>query len=235
MRRDTTLIGCMLLKNGEADAVICGTFGTFDYHLQHVRDVIGLAPGAKLLAAMNIVMTGMHTLAVADTYVNYDPSAEEVAQIAAMAADEFARFGIEPRVALLSHSNFGSANTPSARKMREARDRLRALRPDLNMDGEMHADAALSHEVRRRLIDDEDCTLSGEANVLIMPTVDAANIAFNLVKQVSGQGVSVGPMLLGAAMPVQILTPSATVRRLVNMTAVAVVDAHELRDRLINT
>ncbi|WP_438438106.1 NADP-dependent malic enzyme [Hydrogenophilus thermoluteolus] len=235
MRRDTTLIGCMLLKNGEADAVICGTFGTFEYHLQHVRDVIGLAPGAKLLAAMNIVMTGKHTLAVADTYVNYDPTAEQVAQIAAMAADEFARFGIEPRVALLSHSNFGSANTPSARKMREARDLLHALRPDLNMDGEMHADAALSHEVRSRLIDDEDCTLSGEANVLIMPTVDAANIAFNLVKQVSGQGVSVGPMLLGAAMPVQILTPSATVRRLVNMTAVAVVDANELRDRLINT
>ncbi|MFN4021517.1 MAG: NADP-dependent malic enzyme [Hydrogenophilus thermoluteolus] len=235
MRRDTTLIGCMLLKNGEADAVICGTFGTFEYHLQHVRDVIGLAPGAKLLAAMNIVMTGKHTLAVADTYVNYDPTAEQVAQIAAMAADEFARFGIEPRVALLSHSNFGSANTPSARKMREARDLLHAQRPDLNMDGEMHADAALSHEVRSRLIDDEDCTLSGEANVLIMPTVDAANIAFNLVKQVSGQGVSVGPMLLGAAMPVQILTPSATVRRLVNMTAVAVVDANELRDRLINT
>ncbi|GAB6050213.1 NADP-dependent malic enzyme [Hydrogenophilus islandicus] len=232
MRRDTTLIGAMLLKNGEADAVICGTFGTYDYHLQHVRDVIGLAPDAKLLAAMNIVMTGKYTLAVADTYVNYDPTADEVAQIAAMAADEFARFGIEPRVALLSHSNFGSANTPSARKMREARELLRALRPELNMDGEMHADSALSHEVRSRLIDDELCTLTGEANVLIMPSLDAANIAFNLVKQVSGQGVSVGPMLLGPALPIQILTPSATVRRLVNMTAVAVVDAHELRERL---
>ncbi len=230
MRRDTTLIGCMLLKNGYADAVICGTFGTYEYHLQHVRDVIGLAPGARLFAAMNIVMTGKHTLAIADTYVNYDPSAEEVAEIARMAAEEFARFGIAPAVALLSHSNFGSANTPSARKMREARQLLRAMRPHLNMDGEMHADAALSPEIRERLI--EDSTLTGEANVLIMPNLDAANIAFNLVKQVSGQGVSVGPMLLGAALPVQILTPSASVRRLVNMTAVAVVDAHELRQAL---
>ncbi len=232
MRRDTTLIGCMLLKNGEADAVICGTFGTYEYHLQHVYDVIGFAPGARLLAAMNIVMTGNHTLAVADTYVNYDPTAEEVAEIARMAADEFARFGVEPRVALLSHSNFGSSRHPSALKMRQARELLRAARPDLNMDGEMHADSALSPEVRHRLIGEEACTLHGEANVLIMPNVDAANIAFNLVKQVSGQGVSVGPMLLGAALPVQILTPSATVRRLVNMTAVAVVDAHELRERL---
>ncbi len=230
MRRDTTLIGCMLLKNGYADAVICGTFGTYEYHLQHVRDVIGLAPGARLFAAMNIVMTGKHTLAIADTYVNYDPSAEEIAEIARMAAEEFRRFGIAPAVGLLSHSNFGSANTPSARKMREARQLLRAMRPHLNMDGEMHADAALSPEIRERLI--EDSTLTGEANVLIMPNLDAANIAFNLVKQVSGQGVSVGPMLLGAALPVQILTPSASVRRLVNMTAVAVVDAHELRQAL---
>ncbi|MCX7946201.1 MAG: NADP-dependent malic enzyme [Hydrogenophilus sp.] len=229
LRRDTTLIGCMLLINGEADAVVCGTFGSYEYHLQHVHDVVGLAEGASLFAAMNLVMTGGYTLALADTYVNYDPSAEEVAEIARMAAEAIARFGIEPRVALVSHSSFGSANTPSARKMRTARAILRARCPSLEMDGEMHADAALSPAVRARLIMPEECTLQGDANVLVMPNVDAANIAFNLVKQVSGQGVSVGPILLGARLPVQILTPSASVRRLVNMTALAVVEAKERR------
>lgn len=230
MMSDTTLIGCMLLKNGYADALVCGTFGTYHAHLQHVRDVIGLAPDARLFAAMNILMLPKRTVAITDTYVNYDPSVEDVAEIARMAAVELTRFGYEPAVALLSHSNFGSADTPSARKMRQARDLLRTLCPQLNMDGEMHGDSALSPEIRQRLI--PTCTLEGEANLLVMPNLDAANIAFNLMKVANGDGVTVGPMLLGAAMPVQILTPSATVRRLVNMTAVSVVDALELRNKL---
>jgi malate dehydrogenase (oxaloacetate-decarboxylating)(NADP+) len=229
MMSDTTLIGCMLLKNGYADALVCGTFGTYHAHLQHVRDVIGLAD-ARLFAAMNILMLPKRTVAITDTYVNYDPSVEDVAEIARMAAVELTRFGYEPAVALLSHSNFGSADTPSARKMRQARDLLRTLCPQLNMDGEMHGDSALSPEIRQRLI--PTCTLEGEANLLVMPNLDAANIAFNLMKVANGDGVTVGPMLLGAAMPVQILTPSATVRRLVNMTAVSVVDALELRNKL---
>jgi malate dehydrogenase (oxaloacetate-decarboxylating)(NADP+) len=167
-------------------------------------------------------------LAVTDTYVNENPSAEEVAEIARMAADELRRFGIEPNVALLSHSNFGSSNSVSARKMRKACEILHATSPDLNVDGEMHGDAALSVEMRDKL--HPDSRLKGEANLLVMPNLDAANISFNLMKMANGDGVSVGPILLGAAKPVHIVTPSATVRRLVNMTALAVVDAKETRN-----
>ena len=228
IRRDTTLIGIMLLRRGDADAMVCGTFGSYDYHLKQVADVIGLAPGAKQFAAMNLLLLTKRMLAVTDTYVNENPSAEEVAEIARMAADELRRFGIEPNVALLSHSNFGSSNSTSARKMRKACEILHATSPDLNVDGEMHGDAALSVEMRDKL--HPDSRLKGEANLLVMPNLDAANISFNLMKMANGDGVSVGPILLGAAKPVHIVTPSATVRRLVNMTALAVVDAKESRN-----
>ena len=228
IRRDTTLIGVMLLRRGDADAMVCGTFGSFDYHLKQVADVIGLAPGAKQFAAMNLLLMTKRMLAITDTYVNENPSAEEVAEIARMAADELRRFGIEPGVALLSHSNFGSSSSASARKMRRACEILRETSPDLNVDGEMHGDAALSQEMRDKL--HPDSHLKGEANLLVMPNLDAANISFNLMKMANGDGVSVGPILLGAAKPVHIVTPSATVRRLVNMTALAVVDAKESRN-----
>ena len=227
MRRDTTLIGCMLVRNGDADALICGTFGTYDYHLRQVEDVIGLAKGAKLFASMTLLLLPKRLLAITDGYVNENPTAEELAEIALMAADELRRFGVEPRVALLSHSNFGSSSSLSAKKMRAARDILRTIEPDLQCDGEMHGDAALSQHIRDRV--HPDSTLSGDANLLVMPNLDVANISFNLMKVANGDGVSVGPILLGAALPVHILTSSATVRRLVNITALAVVDAKELR------
>ena len=228
VRRDTTLIGVMLLRRGDADAMVCGTVGTYGHHLRQVADVIGLAAGAKQFAAMNLLLLTKRMLAITDTYVNENPSAEEVAEIARMAADELRRFGIEPSVALLSHSNFGSSSSASARKMRRACEILHATSPDLNVDGEMHGDAALSQEMRDKL--HPDSRLKGEANLLVMPNLDAANISFNLMKMANGDGVSVGPILLGAAKPVHIVTPSATVRRLVNMTALAVVDAKESRN-----
>ena len=227
IRRDTTLIGAMLLRRGDADALVCGTFGTYDYHLEQVRNVIGLAPDAKLFAAMNLLLLPKRMLAIADTYVNESPSAEEIAEIARMAAAELQRFGIEPSVALLSHSSFGSSTSASARKMRRACEILHETSPELNVDGEMHGDAALSQEIRDALY--PDSRLQGQANLLVLPNLDAANISFNLMKVANGDGVSVGPMLLGAAKAVHILTPSATVRRLVNITALAVVDAKETR------
>ena len=229
MRRDTTLIGCMLVRNGDADALVCGTFGTYDYHLRQVEDVIGLAKGAKLFATMTLLLLPKRMLAITDAYVNENPSAEDLAEIARMAAEELRRFGVEPKVALLSHSNFGSSRSPAAKKMRAARDILRMTEPDLECDGEMHGDAALSQSIRERV--HPDSTLSGEANLLVMPNLDVANISFNLMKVANGDGVSVGPILLGAALPVHILTSSATVRRLVNITALAVVDAKEQRRR----
>ena len=230
LRRDSTLIGCMLLRRGDADALICGTTGSYDEHFRHVESLIGLKRGAKLFAAMNVLLLPQRVLAIADTYVNELPNGAEIAEIAEMAAEEMKRFGIEPKVALLSHSNFGSARSSSSLKMREARDILRVKASDLQCDGEMHGDSALSTEIRDRL--HPDSTLHGEANVLVMPNLDAANIAFNLLKVASGDGVSVGPILLGAARAVHILTPSASVRRLVNITALAVVDALEQREAL---
>ena len=230
LRRDSTLIGCMLLRRGDAEALICGTTGSYDEHFRHVESLIGLKRGAKLFAAMNVLLLPQRVLAIADTYVNELPNGAEIAEIAEMAAEEMKRFGIEPKVALLSHSNFGSARSSSSLKMREARDILRVKAPDLQCDGEMHGDSALSAEIRERL--HPDSTLHGEANLLVMPNLDAANIAFNLLKVASGDGVSVGPILLGAANAVHILTPSASVRRLVNITALAVVDALEQREAL---
>ncbi|WP_298596383.1 NADP-dependent malic enzyme [uncultured Zoogloea sp.] len=228
MRSDSTLIGCMLLRRGDADALICGTTGSYDQHFRHVENLIGQKRGASLFASMNILLLPKRVLAIADTYVNEMPNAEETAEIALMAAEEMRRFGIEPKVALLSHSNFGSARSSSSQKMRAARDILRLKAPDLQCDGEMHGDSALSPEIRERL--HPDSTLHGEANLLVMPNLDAANIAFNLLKVANGDGVAVGPILLGSARAVHILTPSASVRRLVNMTALAVVDAREQRE-----
>jgi malate dehydrogenase (oxaloacetate-decarboxylating)(NADP+) len=228
LRSDPTLIGTMLLKRGYVDAMLCGVVGRHAQHLKHVSDVIGLEPDAHCFAAMNMLLLAKHTLFVCDTYVNENPSAEQIAEITLMAAKEVRRFGLEPKVALLSHSNFGSVRSESALKMAAARAIIEQRAPWLEVDGEMHGDAALSQEIREKLY--PDCRLKGEANVLIMPNVDAANIAFNLIKATSGDGITVGPVLLGAAKPVHILTATATVRRLVNLTALAVVDANHLRE-----
>jgi malate dehydrogenase (oxaloacetate-decarboxylating)(NADP+) len=227
MRRSNTLIGNMLVHMGDADALLCGTVGRFDSHLEHVRDVIGLAPGAQGFAAMNALMLEKYTLFITDTYVNDDPSAEELAAITQLAAAEIARFGLQPKVALLSHSMFGSSDRPSARKMRSVREILARSAPKLEVEGEMQGDAALVEDVRRHFL--PRTTLAGSANLLVMPSLDAANIAFNLLKITGGQGVTVGPILLGAAKPVHILNPAATSRRIVNMTAVAVADASAMQ------
>jgi malate dehydrogenase (oxaloacetate-decarboxylating)(NADP+) len=227
LRTDTTLIGAMLLRSGAVDAMLCGTVGQYGDHLTHVRSVIGLRPGARCYAAMNLLMLPHHTLFLCDTYVNQDPTAEELAAIVTRAADEIRSVGLIPKVALLSHSNFGSIASPSARKMAAARELIEAAALDLEVDGEMHADAALVQEIRDRLF--PHCRLRGAANLLVMPNLDSANIAYNLVKAASGEGITVGPILLGPARSVHILTPTASVRRLVNMTALAVVDANRLR------
>ena len=221
LRRDTTLIGAMLLELGHADGLICGTVGSFADHLKHVASVIGRRPDAHVLAAMNFLILPGRVLFICDTHVNEEPSAEEIAEITILAAEGVRRFGIVPKVALLSHSNFGSGNSASARKMAAAREITARRAPELEMDGEMHGDSALSEVLR--LSANPESSLKGEANLLIMPNIDAANIAYNLLKMTGGEGVTIGPILLGAARPVHVLTSTATVRRLVNMTAVAVV------------
>jgi malate dehydrogenase (oxaloacetate-decarboxylating)(NADP+) len=231
MRRRLTLIGAMMIHRGDADGMICGTFGTHALHRHYVDQVIGLKPGAKIYAAMNAVMMTNRTVFIADTYVNADPTAEEIAEITLLASDEIRRFGIVPKVALLSHSSFGTSDHPSAAKMRRALGLVNAMDPDLEIEGEMHGDAALSEEVRTGAF--PNSRLKGEANLLVMPTVDAANISFNLLKVSSGGGVTLGPILLGVAKPVNILTPSATVRRIVNMTALTVVDANMQRQQAL--
>jgi len=224
LRRSNSLIATMLVKMGDADGMICGVIGRYDFHLDHIRDVIGTRPEAHGLAALNALILDQHNLFIADTFVNEDPSAEQLADIATLAVEEVQRFGLPPRVAFLSHSMFGSSNRPSAKKMRQARDIFVKRMPHIPADGEMQGDAALSESVRNKLL--PDSTLQGTANILICPNLDAANILFNVLKMTGGQGVTVGPILLGAAKPVHILTPSATVRRIVNMTAVAV--AHQI-------
>jgi malate dehydrogenase (oxaloacetate-decarboxylating)(NADP+) len=227
MRRRATLIGAMMIYKGEADGMICGTFGTHALHLQYVDQVIGLRTGVRHYAAMNAVMLPARTVFICDTYVSADPDAEHIAEMALLAAEEVKRFGLAPKVALLSASNYGSVDNPSSRKMRQALELITQRAPELEVEGEMHGDAALSEEIRLKVF--PRSKLKGEANLLIMPTMDAANISFNLLKTAAGGGVTIGPMLLGAARPVHILTPSATVRRIVNMTAVAVADANAPR------
>jgi malate dehydrogenase (oxaloacetate-decarboxylating)(NADP+) len=223
MRRRSTLIGVMLVHKGAADGLICGTFGPFAEHLRFIDHVIGKRPGASVYAAMNTLMLPDRQLTLVDTHVNQDPDAGQIAEITLMAADELRRFGILPKAALLSHSNFGSSQDPSARKMRDALAIIRERAPGLEADGEMHGDAALDPAVRSALVPDSH--LDGSANLLVLPGIDAANISYNLLKSAAGNNVAIGPVLLGAARPVHVLTPSATVRRIVNMTAWTVVDS----------
>ena len=223
MRRNGTLIGAMLVREGRADGMLCGTSGPYASHLKYVAEAIGMRKGARELAAMHLLMLPQQTVFVCDTYINHDPTAEQLADIALLAAEEVRRFGLVPRLAFLSHSSFGSADTPTARKMREALALVRKAAPEIEAEGEMHADAALSKRVLDQVLPDSG--LTAEANILVMPNLDAANITFNALKIVAGQGVTVGPILLGAARPVHILTPTSTVRRLVNMTALAAVGA----------
>jgi len=222
MRRRSTLIAAMLLEKGEADGMICGTISTTHRHLHFLDQVIGKREGRCVYAAMNGLILPGRQIFLVDTHVNSDPNPNELAEITIMAAEEMRRFGIEPKIALLSHSNFGSSNVASAQKMRDTLALLRERAPELEVDGEMHGDLALDAKLRAEIL--PDSTLTGEANLLVLPNIDAANIAYNLLKVAAGDGVAIGPILLGAAKPVHILTPSATVRRIVNMTALTVAD-----------
>jgi malate dehydrogenase (oxaloacetate-decarboxylating)(NADP+) len=224
MRRRTTLIAAMLLKKGVADGMICGTISTTARHLEYIDRVIGKSPGAHVYAAMNALILPNRQVFIVDTHVNFDPTAEQLAEITQMGADVLRRFGLEPKIALLSHSNFGTHDNPSAQKMRKVLALLREQAPTLEVDGEMHGDAALDEVLRRST--QPDTTLTGAANLLVMPNIDAANIAYNLLKTAAGNNVAVGPILLGCAAPVHILTTSTTVRRLVNMTALTVMEAN---------
>jgi malate dehydrogenase (oxaloacetate-decarboxylating)(NADP+) len=229
MRRRLTLIGAMMIHRGEADGMICGTFGTHALHLNYVDQVIGRRPGVQHFYAMNMLMLPKRTVFICDTYVNADPSAEQIAEMTVLAAEEVRRFGMVPKVALLSHSSFGTSDSPSASKMRRALGLIQQAAPELEVEGEMHGDAALSEPLRMASF--PNSRLKGEANLLIMPTLDAANIAFNLLKTAAGDGITIGPILLGAAKPVHIVTASSTVRRIVNMTALTVVDTNAARDQ----
>ena len=223
MRRHQTLIGAMMIHRGEAHGMICGMFGSHGQHLHYIDQVIGKRAGVKNYYAMNCLMLPKRTVFICDTYVQVDPTPEQIVEMTSLASEELCRFGLVPKVALVSHSSFGTSDAPSAVKMRKALEMIRATLPKLDVEGEMHGDAALSEAVRNVAF--PNSRLKGEANLLIMPTLDAANIAFNLLKVVGGAGITVGPILLGAAKPVHILTPTATVRRIINMTALAVVDA----------
>ena len=223
MRRRHTLIGAMMVHKGDADGLICGTYGTTWMHLHYIDQVLGKRAGSKVYAAMNFLITPDRQLAIVDTHVNENPDAEELAEITVMAAEEMERFGMQPRAALLSHSNFGTANSASAQKMRAVLPLVQAAKPNLEIDGEMHGDTAIEAKVRAKIM--PNSALTGDANLLVMPNIDAANISYNLVKSAAGNGIAIGPVLLGCARPVHILTPSSTVRRIVNMTALCVVDA----------
>jgi malate dehydrogenase (oxaloacetate-decarboxylating)(NADP+) len=227
MRRRLSLIGAMLLYKGDVDGLICGTWGNTAHHLPYIDQVIGKRAGVNTYAAMNALLLPDRQLFIVDTHVNYDPTAEQLAEITTMAAEEMMRFGIRPKAALLSHSNFGSSNQPSAVKMRQALALVRQKAPWLEVDGEMHGDVALDGAARATLM--PHSTLAGDANLLVLPNIDAANIAYNLLKTAAGGNIAIGPVLLGAAKPVHILTASATVRRIVNMTALTVADANAIR------
>ena len=230
MRRRLSLIGAMMIKKGDADGMICGTFGTHALHLHYIDQVIGRRAGVKVYGTMNGLMLPGRVVFLVDTHVNLDPSAAELAEITVLAAEEMRRFGIAPKVALLSHSNFGTYNSPSALKMRDTLAILRDKAPWMEVDGEMHGDSALDAAVRKATL--PDSSLKGDANLLVFPNMESANISYNLLKTAAGGGVTIGPILLGAAAPVHILTPSATVRRVVNMTALTVVDANAGRSLL---
>lgn len=227
MRRRLTLIGATMVHLGDADGMVCGTVGSYMDHLRYVDHMLGLAPGASTYAAMNVLLLPNHTLALLDTHVNEDPTAEQVAEYTLAAADEMRRLNLVPKVALLSRSNFGTGTTASAQKMRDALAIIRERAPDLEVDGEMHGDCALDEKLRMRIL--PTSTLKGSANLLVCPNAEVGNISYNLLKTAAGGGVAVGPLLLGTKAPVHILTASATVRRIVNMTALTVVKANHIQ------
>jgi malate dehydrogenase (oxaloacetate-decarboxylating)(NADP+) len=223
IRRRATLYGSLMVHLGYADGMICGTFGRHETHREYVQSVIGMQPDLDRYYTMNLLMLPGRTVFISDTYVNYDPTAEQLADMTLLAAEEIRNFGIQPKVALLSHSTFGTQDTPTSIKMRKVLAILNQRAPELEVEGEMHGDAALDEQIRLAAF--PNSKLKGQANLLVMPTLDAANISFNLLKVAAGDNLTVGPILLGAAKPVHILTPTATVRRIVNMTALTVVDA----------
>lgn len=223
VRRRNTLIGSLMVYKGQADGLICGTIGQTGAHLHYIDQVIGHEPGAKTYGAMNALVLPGRQVFLVDTHINVDPTAEQLAELTILAAQELRALGIEPKVALLSHSNFGSSQAPSAQKMRDTLAILKEKAPDMKVDGEMHGDCALDEAIRKNIM--PDSTLTGDANLLVLPNIDAANISYNLLKTAAGNGIAIGPILLGAAKPVHILTPSATPRRIVNMTTLAVVEA----------
>ncbi|MGZ8199704.1 MAG: NADP-dependent malic enzyme, partial [Methylosarcina sp.] len=225
MRRRSTLIGAMLIHKGYADGMICGTFGTTDMHLHYIDQVLGKRKGATVYAAMNGLILPDRQLVLVDTHVNHNPTAEQLVEITLLAAEQMRRFGLVPRVALLSHSNFGTSSSDSAKKMRAALAMIQQMAPELEVEGEIHGDTALDYDLLKQMM--PDSRLKGSANLLVFPNIDAANIAYNLLKVASGSGVAVGPVLLGCARPVHIMTPAATVRRIVNMAALCVVDVSE--------
>ncbi|MEM7443141.1 MAG: NADP-dependent malic enzyme [Pseudomonadota bacterium] len=222
VRTNTTVIGSLMVQKQEADALICGTYGPYRQHLRHMLSIIGLRPGVDMPSAMSALIVPRGAIFMTDTYINPDPTPEQIAGSVELATEEMVRFGVTPKVALVSHSNFGTLDTGSAIKMRRALSMIRRRQPDLEVDGEMHADAALNEEIRNRIF--PNSTLTGEANLLVMPTLDAANIAFNMIKAIN-EAVSIGPLVLGAARPAHVLTPSVTVRGIVNVTAISSVDA----------
>ncbi len=217
VRRRSTLYGALMVQLGYADGLICGLYGRHDIHREYVQNVIGMSPGIQQYFAINLLILSGRPVFIGDTYVNYDPTFEQLTDMTLIATEAVKKFGIAPKIALLSHSTFGTANTPSAEKMRKVLEELRAIAPGLEVEGEMHGDAALDEKIRNQVL--PNSSLKGQANLLIMPNLDAANIAFNLLKVAAGDSLTVGPILLGANKPVNILTPTATVRRIVNMTA----------------
>ena len=223
MSRRLTLISCMMVAKGFADGLVCGTWNQFGVHQHYIDLVLGREEGVSTYGAMNILVLPNRQLSIIDTHVNYDPSAQELAEITQLAATELKRFGLVPKAALLSHSNFGGSNQPSALKMRQVLELLKQQAPDLEVDGEMHGDSALNENVRDMTM--PNSTLSGQANLLVMPNIDAANISYNLLKSAIGNDITIGPILLGVKKPVCIVTPATTVRRIVNMTAYVVVKA----------
>ena len=227
MRRRSTLIGAMLIHKGDADGMICGTFGDNALHLNYIDQVLGLRVGANVYAAMNVLMLPERQIVLVDTHVNENPTAEQLAEITLLAVEKMRQLGMVPRVALLSHSSFGSRNSESAVKMRVALAMIQKQMPTLEIEGEMHGDAALNYDILKTIM--PDSRLKGSANLLVLPNIEAANIAYNLLKVAAGNGVAIGPIMLGCANPVHVLTPSATVRRIVNMTALCVLDAKMLQ------
>jgi malate dehydrogenase (oxaloacetate-decarboxylating)(NADP+) len=222
VRTRNTAIAALMVRRGEADAMLAGLVGRYHRQLAYVDQIIGRRPGVRNMAAMNVLIVPRGTFFLCDTYVNYEPTAHQIAEMTVLAADEVRRFGIHPKVALLSHSSFGSSEHDSAQKMREALLLIKDRDPALEVEGEMHGDAAVSEPIRDRIFPNSH--LKGQANLLIMPSLDAANIAFNLLKTIN-DGVSVGPILLGTDKPAHILTPSTTVRGIVNISALAAVEA----------